>query len=254
MRRIVVASDTLSVMSPGEVTLTRRESHYARNVLRLHKGDQVELLDGRGLVARGEIVALDPEGVTVFLREFGHANASESGLSITLMMGLPRGERWDQVVQKTTELGVHRLMPLYTESVEIKIPPERLAKRLERWNRIASEAARQCGRAQAPEILAPQTLAQGMRAVAEDVNIDVRLVAWEEARGKERALESILGPVSISHVAVLIGPEGGLRNAEIQLSKRHGFMVFGMGPRILRAETAAIVAVAMLQYRLGDLG
>lgn len=255
MRRIVVPSKVINIMSPGAITLSRRESHYARNVLRLKEGDQVELLDGRGLVARGTIRGMHEGGVEVYLQEFGQSQTLESELQIHLLMGLPRSNRWELIIQKTTELGITHLWPVYTDRCEIKIPDNKLKGRMERWQKIASEAARQCGRSRSPEIAAPTVLREALLRVQRDPFIDLQLVAWEEeSTAEERTLDTILSTSGARNVAYLIGPEGGLTTTEIERCKEAEFHVVGMGPRVLRTETAAITLCALLQYRLGDIG
>ncbi len=253
MRRVVVHADTLSLMSPGEVYLKRRESHYIRKVLRMAPGDPIELIDGRGTLGRGEVTGVDGDAVRVFLQEFGKSTALESPLEIHLLMGLPKGKRWDMILQKTTELGITSLRPVMTARCELSIPADRLPGRLERWRSITAEAARQCGRACAPEILPPSSLDQALHDLHE-LTPDLQLVAWEEASGqKDTTLEAILSASGARRVALFVGPEGGLTESEVQQCTRQGFDVVGLGPRILRAETAAMVFTALVQYRLGDM-
>lgn len=255
MRRIVVSSDILSVMSPGEVSLRRRESHYVRHVLRLREGDEVELIDGRGSMGRGRVASTEGECVQVYLSEFGRSSALESPLEVDLWMGLPRGNRWDLVLQKSTELGVTRIQALYTSRGEVKIPENKVGERVERWSRIATEAARQCGRAVAPEIAAPRSLKQALIELSQVKGVDLQLMAWEEERQhhEERALETALASSGARRVVLLVGPEGGLSQAEARDCTLAGFVPVSLGPRVLRAETAAVVFTALVQYRLGDM-
>jgi 16S rRNA (uracil1498-N3)-methyltransferase len=256
LRRIVVSSEVLQIMSPGEVTLARRESHYARHVLRLGVGDEVELLDGRGSRGRGRIRAMEGDVVRVELSEFGQCRESESALSIMLLMGMPKANHWEFILQKTTELGVDQLWPVYTERSEVRVPPDKLDERLERWGRICAESTKQCGRSRAPELLAPVELKVALETLQRDQSLDLQLVAWEKepSRPGERALEAMLGGRDVHRVVLFVGPEGGLTQAEVQQAALAGFQVVSLGPRILRTETAAIVLTALVQYRLGDLG
>ena len=256
-RRIVVPADLLAVMSPGEVTLGRRESHYVRHVLRMTVGDDVELMDGLGTSGHGHISALDDCGVRVELTEFGQASAMESPLKLTLIMGMPKGPRWDFIVQKTTELGIDRLLPAYTKHGEVRIPPEKTAARAHRWTRIATEAARQSGRSVAPEIDIPRPLDQLLELLSHEPDIDLKLMAWESLAGKpNRKLgEALLATgARPSHVILLVGPEGGFAPEEAALAAEHGFTAVSLGPRILRAETAAMAMTTLLQHILGDMG
>lgn len=256
MRRIVVPSDVLAVMSPGEVTLGRRESHYARDVLRLKVGDEVTLIDGVGMTGHGRITAMDKAGVQVFLNEFGKSSALESPLKMTLLVGLPKGTRWELIIQKTTELGVDRIWPIYTHHSDVRIPADRLEQRLDRWTRIAAEAARQCGRALAPDLSLPRPLHEALGLLSQEQEVDLRLVAWEGLthQADHPDLDEIIGGVTNpKHAVLFVGPEGGLARDEVERCRKHGFEVVGLGPRILRVETAALVFVTLIQHRLGDM-
>jgi 16S rRNA (uracil1498-N3)-methyltransferase len=255
-RRIVVPAELLAVMCPGEVMLGRRESHYVRNVLRLRRGDAVILMDGQGAEGYGEVRRLDEECVAVELTEFGRAAAQESDLHLTLVLALPRGQRWDVALQKATELGVSRVWPVYTRRTQLRVPAEKVGERVERWQRIAQEAARQSGRAIAPQICVPEPLGTVLDALSHEKEIDLQLVAYVEAAGhaSEAGLEDLLSSSRARNVVLLVGPEGGFDPAEIDLCAQYGFHAVSLGPRTLRCETAAIVMVALVQYRLGDLG
>ena len=255
-RRVVVPAELLAVMCPGEVALGRRESHYVRNVLRLRRGDAVILMDGQGAEGYGVVSRLDDEAVSVDLTEFGRSAAHESPLHVTLLLALPRGQRWDVALQKATELGVDRVWPVYTRRTQLRIPPDKVGERHERWLRIAQEAARQSGREVAPDICVPEPLGTVLDTLENERDVDLQLVAYVDAAGHaaEAGLEDLLSSSRARKVVLLVGPEGGFEPAEIDLCARYGFHAVGLGPRTLRCETAAIVMVALVQYRLGDLG
>jgi 16S rRNA (uracil1498-N3)-methyltransferase len=159
------------------------------------------------------------------------------------------------VLQKSTELGVTRIQPLYTSRGEVKVPENKVSERLERWRRITTEAARQCGRAVAPELAAPLPLKQALVDLSQVRGVDLQLMAWEEERQnhEERALETALSSSGARRVVLLVGPEGGLSQREAQDCTLAGFLPVSLGPRVLRAETAAMVFTALVQYRLGDM-
>lgn len=254
-RRIVVPADVLCVMSPGDVVLGRRESHYVRNVLRLDRGDDVVLMDGLGMFAHGKVREWQGDQAIVYLSEFGQSTAHESPLRITLLVGLPRGQRWDFALQKATELGVHRIWPVYTKRTELRIPEDRLDDRLDRWERIAAEAARQCGRSEAPQIGAPDKLEAALDLLSYERDVDLQIVAWEAAHNHpaNTDIEILLSGSTARNVVLLVGPEGGLETSEVDLCTKHGFHAVSLGPRTLRCETAVIVLTTLVQYRLGDL-
>jgi 16S rRNA (uracil1498-N3)-methyltransferase len=238
MPRVFVPPEQLT----GERVELAGEAHrHLARVLRIAVGAEVVIFDGRGVEIDGRVVALD--GRTVTLALGARRSLPPPPVSITLLQGVPRGERMDLVVQKTTELGVARIVPVLAER-SVARPP---AQRSGRWQTIAEEAARQSGRAEVPEVSVPLPLAQ---ALALARSCAARWLPWEEERTLplRRALAA-----TAPTVALLVGPEGGLTLAEVEQARAAGFVTVSMGPRILRTETAAIVAVALIQSAAGGL-
>jgi 16S rRNA (uracil1498-N3)-methyltransferase len=213
--------------------------HHLRSVLRLRAGDQVELFDGAGMGAAAEIVRVTAEAAE--LRILAPTSAErESPLDLTLSVALARGGKLDWIVEKATELGVRRILPFAAE----RSTPR--ADKSERWRRIASAAAAQSGRVVAPEIL---PVARLEAVLADREAYDRRLFLWEKATAP---LRTEVGRAP-RRVLVVTGPEGGFSAAESQRALAAGLELVGLGPRILRAETAAIAAVALCQILWGDL-
>jgi 16S rRNA (uracil1498-N3)-methyltransferase len=210
---------------------------YLADVLRLAPGAEIEVFDGRGGRYRAEI---EPgfEAVRLGPREAAAAAAAE----IALVPALAKGEKMDLVVQKTTELGVSRILPFEAARSVVRLDPAKGDERAERWRRIAAEASRQCGRADVPEVRAPSSLPAALAALPPGVRVH-----FFHPGGA--VLEGTPG----GSVAAVVGPEGGLTDEEVRACERAGAIRAGLGPRVLRAETAAIVAVALLQARFGDL-
>ncbi len=226
-------------ISGGRARLTAEASHYLRTVLRLHAGDEVEVFDGEGgawtaALGEGDELALGPR------RE-----VPPPGARVWLAFALPRGEKADLVVQKATELGVERLLPFAAERSVVRLDPRRAAERARRWRRIAAAAARQCGRADVPEVDAAAELATVLAAAPRGFR---RLVF--HGAGGERLAE-VVDPGAAGHLLV-VGPEGGLAPAEVDRCLAAGARLASLGPRVLRAETAAIAAVALVQHLAGD--
>ena len=217
--------------------------HLAR-VLRLDVGAALTVFDGRGGEYDATITAIARQGVSVALGAH-HGVERESPLAITLLQGISRGERMDLIVQKTTELGVGRIVPVVGERGMVKPGPHQRR----RWQTIAEEAARQSGRADVPEIGDGMALASGLAQAAAAGGS--RFLLWEGEHGPSlpRALAS-----RPRAVVLLVGPEGGFAVGEVALARAAGFASAGLGPRILRSETAAIVAVALAQAAAGGLG
>ena len=220
----------------GVVELTGEEFHHAVRVHRSRLGDPVELFDGLGTAFEGRIDAIGKTSASVTIT--GRADHRESPLQITLAVALIHPDRFELVLQKGTELGVTRFMPLVTERVEVS--SERATQKLDRWRKIILEATKQSGRAALPRIDEPV----GFDKVLENPGSRILFDAEgqnDELPGHDRGL------------TVMIGPEGGWSPAEIEKARQAGCMFRRLGPRRLRAETAAIAALTQIASYLGDL-
>jgi 16S rRNA (uracil1498-N3)-methyltransferase len=177
-------------------------------------------------------------------------DAGRPGADVRLLVALAKGEKMDLVVQKTTELGVAAILPFEAERSVVRLDAERGEERARRWRRIAEEAARQCGRADVPEVAVPATLARALAAVPRSHALHLLLAP---GAGAARPAGPAVAAAPLGH-AIVVGPEGGLSPGEVAACLAAGARVTSLGPRTLRAETAAIVAVALAQARHGDLG
>jgi 16S rRNA (uracil1498-N3)-methyltransferase len=232
-------------LPPERISATRAEltgeaRHYLRDVLRLAPGAAVELFDGRGSAWEAVV---EPGFVALALG--ARREAPARGPVISLLFALSKGEKADLVVQKATELGAARLCPWSAERSVVKLDAGKGRDRAERWSRIAGEAARQCGRADVPVVEAPLPLAAALAAVP----AGHRLVVLHGPGG---APLGALGLEEAPGVALVVGPEGGLTEGELEACRRAGALRGWLGPRTLRAETAAMAAVAVLQAVAGD--
>lgn len=233
----------------SHVVFDEEETRHLARVLRLGPGDLVQVVDGRGteFTVRLESIQGRSAAGTILARSEG---VTESPLATTLAQGVPKGDKMEWVVRTVTELGVIRIVPLLTERVVVRLEPGRWRERVRRWQRVAKEAAKQCGRSVVPKVDAPSTL-QDFAVTSWPV--DLALCLWEgESRGVSEVLDATAEPVRSA--LVVVGPEGGLARHEVQALQARGFRSAGLGPRILRAETAGPIAVALLQARYGDLG
>jgi 16S rRNA (uracil1498-N3)-methyltransferase len=217
-------------------------NHVAR-VLRLRAGDALILFDNAGGEYQATIVSFTRDTVRVAVGEYLPTHR-ESPLRVTLAQGVSRGERMDVVVQKATELGVWRIVPLLTERRVVRLNDAQAANRLRHWRAIAIAACEQCGRNHVPEITAPMGLQEFLVSGLPE---GLRLVLNPEGGLKARDL-----PASDA-ATLLIGPEGGLSQAERTAASAAQFQGLSLGPRILRTETAALAALAVIQQQLGDL-
>jgi 16S rRNA (uracil1498-N3)-methyltransferase len=224
----------------GERVVLDGEPHrHLAKVLRLQAGNEVLVFDGSGTEIEARVLEVGPRTIELALGQ--RRAVAFAPVTITLLQALPKADRMDIIVQKATELGVARIVPVVA-SRSIAKPS---GSRLRRWQVIAQEAARQSGRADVPEIADPLALPQAV----EQVRDGTRLVLWEEEQG--HPLRGALD--GSSQIALLVGPEGGLAVQEVVEARTHGFVPVGLGPRILRVETAAIVAVALVQAAAGGL-
>lgn len=245
MRRFTVDPDRIA---DGRVAFDRDESRHLAHVLRLRPGDTVIATDGAG---RDYTVRLETVGDAATGTILGEAaRHAESPLAVTLLQGVPKGDRMERIVRAATELGVARVCPVLTERTVVRLEAARWRERARRWQRVAREASKQCGRAIVPAVDAPRPLAEWLPEAA---RADLGLCLWEGAR---LPLSSALAAqdTSPASAVVLVGPEGGLAAAEVDLARAHGMVVVGLGTRLLRTETAGPAVLAVLQARWGDLG
>ncbi len=247
MRRFTIAADGVD---GDRVTFDAAESRHLARVLRLRAGDTVIASDGTGreLAVRLDSVGDVATGTIVDIRS-GHP---ESPVHVTLLQGIPKGDKMETIVRAATELGVARVCPVIAERTVVRLEPNRWNERARRWQRVAREATKQCRRAVIPTIEPPRPLPDWLELLGPADLSMLRLCLWE---GEAPSLASVLDrSVRRTDVCVLIGPEGGLAQAEVDLARDHGFEVASLGKRILRTETAATAAVTVLQWELGDLG
>ncbi|MDD2557315.1 MAG: 16S rRNA (uracil(1498)-N(3))-methyltransferase [Desulfuromonadaceae bacterium] len=238
------------------VELSAEISHHIVTVLRLRPTDVFDLCDGAGHCWRVELEVDNAKKARVRVLE--QRTEAETAVYIELLQGVPKGERFDLVLQKNTELGVSRFIPVYTQRCQGRIAREKEEKKRQRWEKIVQEAARQSGRSWMPKVENPTPLEAALQACT----AGLRLVLWEEA---ETALNAVL-PAKLEHdgeqvegrerstIAVLIGPEGGLAPDDLAQARSYGFVPVRFGPRILRTETAGFAVNSVLQYLYGDTG
>lgn len=235
-----------ATLTPGTRTaLTGDQGRYVGRVLRSRPGDALRLFNGSGQEFSATIEKIDRDGAVVAVAE-GRAVNVESPLDVQLAQVVARGDRMDFVVQKATELGVRRITPLQSEFSVVKLGSQRAVRRREHWRRVSESACEQCGRAVLPTIDQPRSLSDFL---AENLPDDcLRLVL---SPGTERSAAALARPAA--GVVLLVGPEGGFSAGEIRQAESCGYVPVALGPRILRAETAAIAALTLVQVLWGDM-
>ncbi len=234
-----------AALEPGaHVALAGSASGHLTRVLRLRPGAMLTLFNGQGGEYAASIERVQGGEVTVAIGEHQPVER-ESPFLLTLAQGVSRGERMDLVVQKATELGVSRLVPVLTERSIVRLDDAQSDRKSSHWRAIAIAACEQCGRNRLPEVALPSQLRQFLRQPAGE---SVRLLLSPAAT---RRIEDVPSPAG--GATVLIGPEGGLSDEEQALAEAAGYTAVNLGPRVLRTETAAIVALTLLQRAFGDL-
>ena len=219
-------------------------ANHITRVLRLRSGDALTVFDGSGGEFGARIEEFRKDTVVVAVEEHRPLDR-ESPLTLTLAQGISRGERMDWIIQKATELGTSRIVPLFTKRSMVRLDERQAERKLQHWRAIAVAACEQCGRNEVPELATP---------------IDFFDVLPADSSGATRLLLSPTGDLRIEDpqdtgkaITVLIGPEGGLEDVEQEAALAAGFKAVRLGPRVLRTETAAIAALTIIQHHFGDL-
>jgi len=232
------------ILLQKEVKILGDEARYLSSVLRVRPGEEIMVFDGSGKRYICRVVGVRKREVMAEkVREEDYT--AESSLNVTIVQGIPKGEKMEMIIQKTTELGVKRLIPLITERSQI-----RYTGRVSRWRKIALLASQQSGREFVPVIDEPLDF-------KEFINKKKRykgIIFYEGQR--QGGLKEVLRGLDSrdEDLFLLVGPEGGFTAEEVDRSIRSGFITASLGPRILRTETAAITAMCLIQYELGDIG
>jgi len=241
LTRVHVDAD---LRSGSRLTVEGSAGNHIARVLRLRAGDTLTLFNGRGGEYGGSIDDIRRDTVLVSVLEHREVER-ESALQLVLAQGISRGERMDWVVQKATELGVARIVPVFTERSVVHLDDKQASRKLQHWRSIAIAACEQCGRNRVPEIGQPLGLYDLLQQRSSNQT------ALLLSPGAQLRLTDI--PAADSGAIVLIGPEGGLADVEQEAAIRSGYRPVRLGPRVLRTETAAVCALTLLQQRFGDL-
>jgi 16S rRNA (uracil1498-N3)-methyltransferase len=241
--------------APGgsTITLAQDEARHLRDVLRLERGDEVFVFDGEGKEFRCRVEESGRGAATLVVSGEVEPSRPESQLRLTLAVALLKGEKFDLVVQKATELGVWRITPVVTKLADVRLRDEAdCARRVARWQRIALEACKQSGRARVPVVDAPLLCSSLVESAPSDAVESWRVMFAE--RGGLGLIETIeKSGKQLQEVTALVGSEGGWTDEEIATAQSAGWSVVTLGGRTLRAETAAIAITALLQHLFGDL-
>ena len=224
-----------------QVTLTGDTAHHLIRVLRFKIGDKIRIFDQSGYEWDAEIVAKKRHSVKVTLFK-RHQPDVESPVKITLLQSISKNKRMDIVMQKATELGVHRIVPMLSKNTVVKLNAKNTPRKMSHWKKITIGASEQSGRVRLPEILEPQELNQNLLSQYKQ-----GIGFFLDTTGTDN-----FSAEKATNITVAIGPEGGFSNDEKTMAEKSGYKIVKTGPRLLRTETAPIMALSILQYLYGD--
>ncbi len=232
----------------GMLKIEGDEVKHIRKVLRLKGGDEIVVFDGLGKELEGTIVEEGLSSVVIKIQNI-FSSKRDSLLEVTLAQSLLKGEKMDYLIQKATELGVKEIIPFFSSRSVLLLEESRRLKRHHRWEKIAVEASKQCGRGVVPKIESLQNYSDMLHTASIE---DLRLVLWEREGTKLKEVLEI--SKEKRKIFFIIGPEGGFNQSEVDEAKGAGFIPVTLGRRILRAETASLCLLSILQYEWGDIG
>lgn len=240
-----------ALQSGAELALEKASAHYLVSVLRLRTDDALIVFNGSGGEYTATLQSATNKQATITVGR--HSPGVEpSPVQIVLAIGLSRGERMDWVIQKAVELGVNAIIPLFTERCEVKLKGERALKKRGHWQQIAISACEQSQRNDVPTIKPPQPLSEFLAALVTPSDTDLRLIL--DPRAEQSLSSTLLNPrASAKTIVLLSGPEGGFSDGEVELAQQKGVIAIGLGPRVLRTETAPLAALSIVQALLGDM-
>lgn len=246
-RKFIAAAEDIS---KGRAYLRDVELHHARDVLRLPLGERIIIVDGHGDEYLAAIERYEPD---LMLCNIIKRLKRERGMEfkLALAQSLPKGDKMAAIIEKATELGVWRIIPLLSERTIVKLDLAQAEARVERWRRVAMAASKQCGRAQFPEITGIRSFRE-LCAESRSSNA-LKVMLWEEESGC-RLKELLEKNPKVGQALLVVGPEGGFAQGEVVVALDSGFKVAWLGPLVFRSETAAIAAIAIFQYAYGGLG
>lgn len=227
------------------ITLEGDNAKHIGNVLRAKIGDKITVCDGEGRDYECEIEEITKGSVAAKITDI-FSNNNEPSIKITLYQGLPKADKMELVIQKCIEIGIDRIVPVKTEHTVVKLEGKE-EKKLQRWNKIAEAAAKQCGRGKIPRVCGIMSFKD---AVIEASGLDSAIIPYEKER--DNSLKSFAKEFRGESIGIFIGPEGGFSEEEISFAKERGISSVTLGRRILRTETAGLVASVILLYELED--
>ena len=227
------------------------DARHISKVLRMQPGDKLQIVSDDGVSAMAEITAIASERVSVRCLE-KLAESHEPRVRLVLAEGLAKGEKMDFIIQKAVEMGAYSVIPVAMEHSVVRLDGAKAAKKVERWQKIAESAAKQSKRDIIPQVQPVQSMAEMLA----NCDCTTKIIAYEceDRLSLKAALKAAEAAGGIKELLLIIGPEGGISEGELELARQAGAVPVSLGRRILRAETAGLVAISAIFYETGDLG
>ncbi|MDD2401218.1 MAG: 16S rRNA (uracil(1498)-N(3))-methyltransferase [Clostridia bacterium] len=251
MHRFYVSKEDISEnINNNQLVIKGEEFQHLSRVLRMSSGQSVTIFDGEGLEYKGNIISIGKVEALVSVGE-PLFSLKESSLEVWLVQGIPKGEKMELIIQKATELGVKGIIPLKAKRCVVKLEGKKQLERQKRWQKVAIEAAKQCRRAVIPNILSACTLKEFLKGLPDKYNL---LIPWEEGGASLKSLIKEQEKRKVNPIYIMIGPEGGFEQSEVEEVRNYGGIPLTLGQRILRTETASIATLSIVMFGWGDLG
>lgn len=235
-----------SQVQDGKISIEGSDINHMKNVLRMKKGELLEVNDGCGNLYLCEIESYEEEAAWVKILERYEAE-TELPSKIYLFQGLPKGDKMELIIQKAVELGVYEIIPVATKRAVVKLDEKKAVKKVQRWNAIAEGGAKQSGRGIVPKVTDVMTFTEALKKAKE---LDIVLIPYEKAEGMEATWQAMQMAEPGKSVGIFIGPEGGFEEDEVERAQESGAVPVSLGKRILRTETAGLMILSVLMYHL----
>lgn len=248
MRRLFIPIEE-SEIEDDLIVIGASDAHYLVNVLRIEAGEKIIVFDGKGTEYLVEIKKISKDQVEALITQTNFIG-SDTQVNVSLIQSLAKGDKMDYIIQKCTEIGISKVIPVITERTIVKLDEKKKKARKQRWQKIAVEAAKQSKRTIVPEITEILTLAELKKQIPENEEL---LILWEDEHNT-KIKEYLRQQKDTRNISILIGPEGGLSEKEVKELQEWGGKTASLGSKVLRTETAGLVALTIVLYELGDLG
>ncbi|MBF0224948.1 MAG: 16S rRNA (uracil(1498)-N(3))-methyltransferase [Desulfobacterales bacterium] len=244
-RRFFIDEKIVSCLNP---VIEGSDARHIKTVLRLKEGDEIELFDGKGFSYDAKILSVKDDKISLSIIEKIKI-LSESNAHIILAQSMLKENKMDDIIRQITEIGVFEFIPFLSERSISKPDNIRFSARIKRWKKIAKEAVKQCRRSFLPNIYEIMTFDE---VISYSKDLDLKIIFWEKESSP--ICKELLLYKDKMKIIIVLGPEGGFTEEEVDKAKQYGFYSSSLGPRILRSETAAITACSIIQYVYGDMG